>query len=160
MAVELLTPFTMVNRRSAPKPAANDVLTGRWIALDTDGTVVAPGTKNVAGLYLCIEGSLGHKGTNLEFGNSGAGYASTKSFEYPSVKQSNECALAYGVFRYKVGPEGCDPAATFAVDDLITIDAYGRVVPATTGDETMGKVEAVATNDNGVTELTVRTFGK
>jgi hypothetical protein len=150
----------MVNRRSAPKHAGVDVLTGRWFALNNAAEVILPGSSNKPGLYLAVEGNLGHKGTNLDFGNAGAGYASTVSFIYPSVQQSNECALAYGVFRYEVGPEGCDPAdAGLVTDALVTVDQYGRIITAGSGDVAMGKVEAVTRDANGVTKLVVRTFG-
>jgi len=159
MAVQLLTPFTQVFRRSAPKDTA-DLLTGRWVAIGSTGKAAVPGGGAKVGLNLVIEGNKGHKGTNLEFGNAGTGYASTNYFTLPSVAQSGEVALAYGVFRYQVGPEGCDPTAhaSLAVDALVAVDAYGRIIPVGDG-VAIGKVEAISTDANGVTLLTIRTFG-
>ena len=155
---ELLTPFSQVLRRSAPKGSA-DILTGRWVAVDANGQVVPRGTTEIMGLYLAIEGNLVHTGDNTQFDGSGN---STKSSELPSVKQSGECALAYGVFRYRVGPEGCVPGSTYTVDGLVTVDAAGRVVPLGGGDKdtAIAKVEAVTTDGNGVTELVLRTLGR
>jgi hypothetical protein len=162
MSVMLLSPFTQVFRRSAPKDTP-DVMTGRWFAVNAAGLVVVPGTDGLLGLYLCLEGNKGHKGSNLEFGNVGTGYASTNSFTLPSVVQSGECALAYGAFRYEVGPEGCDPLSAgpgslAEVGTLVAVDQYGRIIPAG-ANVPIGKVEAVATDANGITKLTVRTFG-
>lgn len=162
MSVELTTPFTMVNRRSAPMNSA-DILTGRWVTLDGSGIVVSPGTVR-KGLYLVLEGKLGHKGGPTDFGGS-TPFASTKSFEFPSAKAADAAGLAYGVFRYKVGPEGCVPSSTeaalFAAGSLVTIDNDGRVVATgATAANAIGKAEAVSVDGGGlVTEVHVRTFG-
>ena len=165
MGVMLLTPFTMVNRRSAPmggtsvwNPAGN-FLTGRWGVENSSGEIDLPGTNAIRGIYLILEGNLGHNGTNLQFGNAAAGFASTSSFELPSVQQSGELALAYGVFRYQVGPEGCDPLATFTVGHYVSVDQYGRIIPSGSSEDVIGKVESVTSNASGVTELVIRTFG-
>ena len=165
MSVMLLTPFTMVNRRSAPMGPAqsqynpsDDFLTGRWGVINAAGEVVLPGAGPVRGCYLILEGNLGHNGTAEEFEVSPP-YMSTSSFELPSVQQSGEVALAYGVFRYEVGPEGCDPKANFVNDGYVQVDQWGRIVPSGTGGISIGKVESVATDANGVTQLVIRTFG-
>jgi len=158
MSVMLLSPFTQVFRRSAPK-GVGDVLSGRWFAVDASGQVVPP-VAGSAGNYLCLEGNRGHKGSNLEFA-AGPAFASTNSFTLPSVVQSGECALAYGVFRYEVGPEGCDPLAVGlqTVGTPVAVDGAGRLVVAAGPAAVIGKVEAVATDVNGITKLTVRTYG-
>jgi hypothetical protein len=170
MSVMLLTPFTMVNRRSAPmggitatyNPSGN-YLTGRWALINASGEAVVPGIGHVKGAYLVLEGNLGHNGDPTDFGADTTGYASTSSFELPSVQQSGELALAYGAFRYQTGPEGCDPTQSFTVDGYVTLDGYGRIVPAGSAGVATGKVESVTTGVfNGsslVTELVVRTFG-
>src|SRR4051812_48176072 len=134
MSVTLLSPFTQVFRRSAPK-GTGDLLTGRWALVDASGQAVVPGGDAAKpGKYLILEGNVGHKGTNLEFDSSTK--ASTNSFSLPSVNAQGEVALAYGVFRYKVGPEAFDNVdvvnngANYAVGKLLTDDAYGRLVPA------------------------------
>jgi len=169
MSVMLLTPFTMVNRRSAPMGGvlntynpAGDFLTGRWVIMTSSGEIQVPGTSGVRGAYLLLEGNLGHNGTAEQFGNSGTGYASTSSFELPSVQQSGECALVYGVFRFQVGPEGVNPADTGlqTVGNYWTIDGYGRIVAAASGGVAMGRVESVSLDgSNNISEFVGRTFG-
>lgn len=155
MSVRLVTPFTHVDRRSAPK-GTPDLLTGRWAILDSSGDAVVPGAVR-KGLYLTLEGNRIHIGTNLEFGSSP--FDSTNSELLPAVVASNAVALAYGVFIYEVGPEGCDPLHSFTVGDLVATDNFGRIVAASGGNE-LGKVEAVTTDGDGhVTLLRVRTLG-
>lgn len=162
MSVQLLSPFTQVFRRSAPK-GSGDLLTGRWAIVDASGQAVVPGGGQAGkpGAYLVLEGNLGHKGTGADFSTA----TSTKSFTLPSVVQSGEIALAYGVFRYEVGPEGFDNSdvlgtpASYDVGDLLTTDQYGRLVPAAGGNELV-KIEAIAVDANGVTKATLRTLGK
>jgi hypothetical protein len=155
MSCELLTPFTQALRRSAIK--GESLLTGRWAAIDANGQAVAPGAGSKRGLNLVLEGTHIHTGSNLDFG-SAAAMNSTKNEELPSVKAVGAVALAYGVFRYKVGPEGCDPAQSYTVGDLLDVDAYGRLIPASDDGDEVGRVEAVATDANGVTELVVHTL--
>lgn len=155
MSVRLVTPFTRVDRRSAPI-GSGDILTGRWVVLDASGLAVVPGAVR-KGLYLALEGNLIHIGGTADFGSSP--FASTKSEALPAVLASGALALAYGAFIYEVGPEGCDPTHTFTVGDLVTTDNFGRIVAASSGNE-IGKVEAVTTDGGSlVTLLRVRTFG-
>lgn len=165
MAVELVTPYSQVLRRSAIK-GASDILTGRVVAVNTSGQVVAPGTQRV-GLYLALEGNLIHIGGNLagDFGAS-TPFASTNSKALPSVTPTGAIALAYGVFRYKVGPEGFDPAATYTVGQLVRADADGRLVAVggeATGvdfqDVSYAVVESVSTANARTSELVLRTLG-
>lgn len=159
MSVKLLTPFTTVSRRSAPMPSdGDDILTGRWAIVDENGEVVPVGTEaGKPGAYLVLEGNVSHKGSGADF--DGTTKESTDSFELPSVVQSHEIALAYGVFRYEVGPEGFNNSAIPDAGDLVTTDAYGRLVATTGGDE-IAKVEAITTDDDGVVTAVVRTLGK
>ena len=161
MSVTLLTPFSMVTRRGAPK-GAGDALTGRWATVGSDGRLAAPGSQRL-GLYLILEGNLIHTGIHTDFGLIGVGFASTKSVELPSVAAAGACALAYGVYRYQVGPQGFDPAASYAVGDKVRSDAFGRIVPIGTlatddtgEDDAIATVEAIVVN----TSLTLRTNGK
>lgn len=155
MSVRLVTPFTRVDRRSVPI-GAGDILTGRWVALDANGLAVVPGSAR-KGLYLALEGNLLHVGGTADFGSSP--FASTKSVVLPAVLTSGALALAYGAFVYEVGPEGCDPAHSFTVGDLVATDNFGRLVAASGGNE-IAKVEAVTTDGGAlVTLIRVRTFG-
>jgi hypothetical protein len=163
MAVDLLTPFSAVLRRSAQVASGSSALTGRWVKVNASNQVVAPGTTR-QGCYLCLEGTLLHTGSNTEFGAS-TPFASTKSAVLPSNAAAGACALAYGVFRYAVGPEGCDPTATFAVNGLATIDNDGRLTPQAAGadaeDNSVAVVEGITLDGaSKVTLLTVRTLGK
>ena len=155
---ELITPFTQVHRKSAIKSAGQaQLLSGRWAALDASGEAAYPGAGAKQGLYLVIEGSHIHIGSNTEFGGS-TPFASTNAESLPSVAAAGAVGLAYGVFRYRVGPEGCNPAATYTVGSLVEVDADGRVIPLAAG-VAIARVEAVSTNANGVTELVLRTLG-
>lgn len=165
MAVELLTPMSQVTRRSAPI-GGSDILTGRLVAINSSGQVVAPGTQRV-GLYLALEGNKIHVGGNAasDFGAT-TPFASTNSKTLPSVAPTGAIALAYGVYRYKVGPEGVDPAATYTVGQLVRSDADGRLVAVgaeATGvdvqDVASAVVEGVSTVNSRVSELVVRTLG-
>lgn len=165
MSVTLVTPFSQVTRRSAIK-GSGDILTGRLVAVNSAGQVVAPGTQRV-GLYLALEGNLIHVGSNLagDFGAS-TPFASTNAKALPSVTPTGAVALAYGVYRYTVGPEGFDPAATYTVGQLVRSDADGRLVAVgaeATGvdfqDVSYAVVEAVSVANSRTSELTVRTLG-
>jgi hypothetical protein len=150
-----VTPFTSVKRRSAPI-GGSDILTGRWVTINGSGLVVAPGSAAPDALYLALEGSQIHVGSPTDFGSSP--YPSTNFNELPSVVASGQLALAYGQFIYEVGPEGCDPTHTFSVGDLVTSDAYGRLVAAGGGNQ-IGVIESVTTDTSAhVTLLRVRTL--
>jgi hypothetical protein len=159
MTVELVTPFSQVLRRSVPADSAFQALTGRLAFVDANGKAVAPGTQRI-GLYLVLEGKVNHIGVRTEFG-AGPTFLSTNAVALPMVAQTGHVALAYGIFRYKVGPEGRDPAATYNVGDLVTSDAAGRLVVvsgADADDVAFGVVEVGA----GATEadITIRTLGR
>lgn len=165
MAVELVTPFSQVLRRSAIK-GSGDILTGRVVAVNSTGQVVSPGTQRL-GLYLALEGNLIHIGGNLstDFG-AASPFASTNAKALPSVVPTGACALAYGVFRYRVNAEGFDPAATYTVGQAVRTDADGRLVAIgaeATGtaiqDVAYAVVESVSIANSRTSELIVRTIG-
>lgn len=156
---ELLSIFTGVDRRSTTvADGVTHLLSGRWAVIDANGQAKYPGAGDKLGMYLVLEGTHRHIGDNTEFG--AAPHNSTNAVELPSVKAAGAVALAYGVFRYRVGPEGCNPAETFNVEDMVTVDAYGRVIPSAVAGDEVARVEAVSTDANGVTELVLRTLGK
>jgi len=156
MSCEIKSILSLVQRRSAPAGAAQ-ILTGRWVTLNSTGEAIYPSSGSKRGLYLVLEGTHIHKGTNLEFGSSP--YNSTNAEELPAGKVSKQCALAYGVFRYTVGSEGCAPGASLTVGALVDVDAAGRLIATLTATDAMGKVEAITTDANGITSLTIRTLG-
>jgi hypothetical protein len=161
MAVQIINPgLTAVPRRSAAKGTA-DILTGRLVKIDSTGRVVVPGTQRV-GLYLALEGNLLHTGDAVQFGASP--FDSTRNVELPSNAAAGQVALAYGVFVYEVGSEGCDPTATYVQGTLVASDNFGRLVPISgtdAEDAAFGIVEAVVLDgSNRVTKLTVRTLGQ
>ena len=158
MAVKILSHFTATQRRSAPR-GTGDLLTGRWAAVDANGQAVVPGAGSKIGLYLVLEGNLIHIGSPTDFDTSP--FPSTNSEQLPANKASNQVALAYGVFRYEVGPEGCNPGASYSVRDLVTSDNFGRLITTTDEELALGSVEAVTTDtSSNVTKLVIRTFGK
>lgn len=165
MAVTLVTPFYQVTRRSAIKGTAS-VQTGRLVAVNSAGQVVSPGTQRL-GLYLAFEGDIIHIGGNLstDFGASSP-FSSTNFTTLPAGAATGAVALAYGVYRYTVGPEGFDPAATYTVGQVVRADADGRLVAV--GAEASGTavqdvayavVESVSVANSRTSELTVRTLG-
>ncbi|HSW49532.1 MAG TPA: hypothetical protein VLH09_05120 [Bryobacteraceae bacterium] len=157
MSCEIKSVLSLVQRRSAPA-GASQILTGRWVTLNGNGEAVYPGAGSKRGLYLVLEGTHIHKGTNLQFAGSGS-YDSTNAEELPAVKASKACALAYGCFRFQVGSEGCAPGASLTVGALVDVDAAGRLIASLAATDAMGKVEAITTDANGITSLTIRTLG-
>lgn len=152
--------FTFTPRRSGKKAdAASQILSGRWVVINADNQLAYPGSGRAggAGLYWVLEGTHNHVGTNLEF--DGSSKASTNADLLPSVAAQGAIGLAYGVFVGNVGPEGCDPAMEVEVGDALEIDQYGRLVPFYEG-EKIAIVEAITTNDDGVTRLVFRALGK
>lgn len=155
MTTEILSQFSETKRRSVSS-GTSDLLTGRWMALDANGQAVVPGGADKEGLYLLLEGDLIHIGSPTDFGVSP--FASTKTEALPTVQAVGAVALAYGIFRYRTGPEGCKPDDTFAVGDAVGVDAFGRIIAGGTVKHAI--VEAVTTDvGNNVTELVLRTLG-
>jgi hypothetical protein len=157
MAVKLLNPGELnTPTRSAAFVAGSQILSGRFMAINSAGQAVAPGAGAKTGLYLVLSGSHEHTGAPDAFGASP--FASTAAVESPMAKASNQAALAFGTFRYSVGSEGCDPTETFAVGDLVAIDAFGRLIPVGAG-VAVGRVESVTVVGGLVTQLVVLKFG-
>ncbi len=157
MAVEIKTIISETERRSAPKAAAGQLLSGRWVTLNGSGEAAYPGAGSKAGLYFLWEGSHVHIGTNADFSGSG-NRDSTVAEELPSNKATLQNALVYGQFVAKVGSEGVDPAASLSVGDLCAVDAYGRLI-AVGGGIAVAKVEAVTSDGGGITSLTFKALG-
>jgi hypothetical protein len=157
MAVELLTPFTAVNRRSAPKASSNPIiLTGRFYAIDSTGSVALPALAAV-GVYLAVEGDRLHIGSPSDFS---AG-ASTNYVLHNAVTATGHIALAYGVYRVKIGPEAVDQAITLALNDKLKVDTLGRLTNATVVDDNcIAYVEAFTGTTGAYTDVTIRTTGR
>lgn len=156
MAVELLTPFSMVNRRTAIK-GANDVLTGRWIQMDGVGKVTSAVDPTKGGSYLCIEGNLIHTGGVADF----SGAASTVFTRLPSSDAVGALGVAYGVFRYHAGPEAVlQSDASFAVGVAVYLDSAGRLITTAGSAVKVGVVEAVVGSVNAWTDITIRTVSQ
>lgn len=156
--IELLSPFTMVQRRSLAQ-GDDSLLTGRWAMQDNTGRAVVPGAAAKFGLYLILEGELLHTGSNVEFG-AGPTFLSTRFERHPTVGAVGECALAYGIFRFRVGPEGFDPLDNYVVGNYVEVDDAGRLVPFAAGAAPRAaRIEAVETNAAGFTQLTCLALG-
>lgn len=157
MGAQLLSQFTNTHRRSAIR-GSDELLSGRWAAIDANGQAVLPGAGSKIGLYWLLEGNRQHIGSPTDFG--GSPFPSTNFVELPAVQASNAVALVYGDFRAEVGPEGVDPAAAYNVRDELEVDNFGRLVPLAAG-VTAAVVEAVTTDVGGnVTSLTFRSVAQ
>lgn len=156
MGVELLTPFSMVNRRTAIK-GSNDVLTGRWIQMDSAGKVTASVDPAKGGSYLCIEGNLIHTGLPTDF----SGAASTVYTRLPSSDAVGALGIAYGVFRYHVGAEGVLQSDAFTIGATVYLDTAGRVTLASGGGAIkVGVVESLVGTTAAWTDVTIRTVSQ
>lgn len=156
MSIELLTPFSMVNRRTGIK-GTNDVLTGRWVQLDGANKVTASVDPSKGDSYLALEGNLIHTGGPADF----SGAASTKFTNLPSVDAVGALGLAYGVFRYHVGPEGVLQADAFTVSAPVYLDTAGRVTLASGGGAIkVGVVESLIGTVGAWTDVTIRTVSQ
>lgn len=156
MAVELLTPFTSVNRRSVPKDSSTIVLTGRFYAINSSGNIVVP-TLGQVGVYLAVEGDRLHIGGPTEF----TAGASTNYVLHPAVTATGHCALAYGIYRVKIGPEALSQALTFAVGQALKVDTLGRLTNDTVTDATtVAFIEAITGSAAAWTDVTIRTTGR
>lgn len=160
MGVRLLTPQNKPHIRSAPRATGVDLLTGRFGVIDVNGQVALPGSGSKKGCYLIYQGTRDHIGTRTDFG-AGPSYASTSYVDLPAVTASGEVAIVRGAITIEVGPEGFDPAASYAVGDEVEADAVGRlVVDSTPGGDEIGRVEVVTTDGSGnVILLRVALFG-
>jgi len=157
MAVELLTPFSMVNRRTAIK-GSTEVLTGRWVQMDGTNTVTASVDPTKGDFYLALEGTELHVGGPSDFDVT----ANSTDFTYlPSVEAVGAIGVAYGQFRYHVGPEGVDQSvAAFAAGDTVYLDTYGRLNKTAGGsNKAVAVVESVTGTQSAYTDITVRTLG-
>lgn len=160
MSVQIVSPgLTLANRRSAPRAAGTEVLTGRWVALNSTGYVVPAGSASRLSLQLALEGTLKHTGGPTDFG-AATPFASTKYASLPSAQANGEIALVRGSFVYETGPEGCDPAAAagLTVGAEVAVDADGRIVPigAAPADVAIGTIEARTLDGAGkITKLRI-----
>ena len=158
MAIELLTPFSMVNRRTAIK-GTNDVLTGRWVQLDNAGKVASAVNPLLGDSYLVIEGNILHTGSPSDFTNSGI--TSAVFTRLPSSDAVGALGIAYGIFRYHVGPEGVlQSDSAFATGVAVYLDSSGRLITTAGSAVRVGVVESVVGNQNAWTDITIRTVSQ
>jgi hypothetical protein len=156
MSIELLTPFSMVNRRTAIK-GTNDVLTGRWVQLDSANKVTASVDPTKGGSYLVLEGNLLHTGGPADF----SGAASTLFTRLPSVDAVGALGVAYGIFRYHVGPEGVLQSDAFTVGAPVYLDSAGRITLVNAGSAIkVGVIESVVGTTGAWTDVTIRTVSQ
>ncbi len=156
MSIELLTPFSMVNRRTVIK-GASDVLTGRWVQIDGSNKVTASVDPTKGGSYLVLEGNLLHTGGPADF----SGAASTKFTNLPSVDAVGALGVAYGVFRYHVGAEGVLQSDAFTVGAKVFLDSAGRVTLVNAGSAVqVGTIEALVGTTGAWTDITIRTVAQ
>jgi hypothetical protein len=156
MALNLLTPFTTVPRRStAYDTTANGgigLITGRWAIINSSGLATLP-TAGIGGAYLVLEGSTQPDPTQTTTIGAGPAYLPAPLVSLPSSVAAGQVALAYGVFRYTVDIEGFDPTA-LVVGSALQVDAVGRAALLSGSNIRIGTVEGVTS-----TNLIARTTG-
>lgn len=150
MAVELLTPFSQVTRRSIAVKANVTPLTGTWVSTDTNGEAILPSAAGVSAAGLVLEG-LAQPSVNATFDSNNAASATVAM---PSAVAANQIAVAYGIFRFKVGPEGYTTAVeSTSPGDLLYVTTAGKL------DTTAGAGKAVAVVETAsATQLIARTL--
>ncbi len=154
--------LTMVARRNGARTNTTDqFLTGRWVARDATDSFAVVGTSkdlaNAYGLYLLLEGCVEHIGTNQDF--DGTSKKSTNFVTLPSNANQGAMTGAYGVFVAAVGPEGVDPSASIVAQSELTVDQYGRLIVAQSGDIRVAVAEVITSDGNGLTSVIFRTTG-
>jgi hypothetical protein len=150
MAVELLTPFSQVTRRSVTVKANVTPLTGTWVSTDANGEALLPTGAGVSAAGLVLEG-LAQPSVNATFDGNNAASATVAM---PSAVAANQIAVAYGVYRFKVGPEGYTTAVETAnPGTLLYVTTAGKL------DTTAGAGIAVAVVETAsATQLVARTL--
>jgi hypothetical protein len=124
MAVMLLTPFTQVSRRSVQVASGVLPVSGRWISTNATGLAALPaaGSPNVS---LVIEGL---RAASVEATFDGSNVPSAFA-SFSSAVAANAIAVAYGVFRFEVGPEGfATEVETALPGTALYVDAAGVLV--------------------------------
>jgi hypothetical protein len=151
MSVNLLTPFTVVPRRSAPIAASTDLYEGRWAGINSSGEATLPSAGG-RGLLILEGNKKAVEGTTF---GAGPTFTPVQSVALPSnaAAASNQASLAYGVFRFEVGPEGF-VAASLVAGSGLELDAAGRLVILASGLR-VATVETVS-----ATKLVARTLGE
>jgi len=156
MALNLLTPFTQVPRRStAYDTTANGgigLITGRWAVINSSGLATLPAA-GVGGVYLVLEGSTQPDPTQTTTIGAGPGFLPAPLVTLPSTVAAGQVALAYGVFRFTVDIEGF-ASASLAVGSGLQVDAVGRLVILSGSNIRVATVEAFTS-----TNLIARAIG-
>jgi hypothetical protein len=156
MALNLLTPFSTVLRRSCAYDATANgnlgLITGRWAVINSSGVATLPAA-GVGGAYLVLEGNTQPDPTQTTTIGSGPGYLPAPLVSLPSSVASGQVALAYGVFRFTVDIEGWATAGV-SVGSGLQVDAVGRLVILSGSNVRVATAEAVTS-----TNLIARTLG-
>lgn len=150
MSIQLLTPFTQVNRRSMAVAAGVTPTTGLWVSQNAAGEAILPASAGQGLVSLAIEGLRKPSETaTFDGSNIPSAYASL-----PSAVAANQVAVAYGVFRFEVGPEGFTTAVeSTSPGDLLYVTTAGKL------DTTAGAGVAVAVVESAsATKLVARTL--
>jgi hypothetical protein len=150
MAVNLLTPFTQVLRRSVPVASGVSPITGRWVSTDASGAAILPTAAGQGNVSLVVEG-IQQPSVDATFDASNV---PSLLISLPSSVASGQVALAYGIFRYSVGPEGFTAAVASANPGQLLYVTTAGILDTTAG---AGKAVAVVEYASA-TLLTVRTL--
>lgn len=150
MSVQLLTPFTQVDRRSAAVATGVKPLSGTWISKNAAGEAILPTAAGQGNVELVLEG-LSKPSEKATFDGSNVPSAIV---DLPSAVAANQVALAYGIFRFEVGPEGFTTAVETATPGtLLYVTTAGKL------DTTAGAGIAVAVVESAsASKLVARTL--
>lgn len=151
MAIQLLTPFTMVARRSVTVAAGVQPISGTWVSFNAAGEAVLPAAAGQGNVELVLEGVR----KPSEKATFNATNEPSELVTLPSAAASNTVATAYGVFRFEVGPEGFTPAVETATPGtLLYVTTTGKL--DTTGGS--GAVAVAVVEQASATKLVARTL--
>jgi len=124
MSVQLLTPFTQVDRRSAAVYTSVKPVSGSWVTTNSSGEAILPTSAGQGNVSFVLEGI---RQPTLAATIANTGIAS-EYVDLPSAVAANQVALAYGIFRFEVGHEGYIAAVETAdPGDLLYVDTNGRL---------------------------------
>jgi hypothetical protein len=150
MAVQLITPFTQVLRQSIL--VANGVVpvSGTWVSQNAAFQAILPAAAGQGYCSLVLEGLKKPSETATFDGNN----VPSELVPLPSAVAANAIAVCYGVFDFKVGPEGYETAVETASPGALLYVATSGKLSLTAG----AGVAVAVVRSASATELTARTL--
>jgi hypothetical protein len=127
--INLLTPFTQVDRRSMQVYSGVKPLTGTWVTNNPAGEAILPTAAGQGNVSLVLEGLTVPKANATFDGNN----VPSALADLPSAVAANAIAVAYGIFRFEVGPEGFETAVESASPGALLYVATSGKLSLTAG---------------------------